>query len=313
MLTCTWESAQARTTRRKSSWRAWEKATMTRSICSAATMRSRSPSAPRMRSLAAPLPFVRGSPSSRQPTSLMRYSGCLSILAATVCPTSPAPMMRTRSWKSDPRPHREPRDPPGQRDKHRRQEPEGHEEGHRRVVTLDEDERDEQQPARRGERRQAAQGVGDVPAADAAAGLAIEAEGPQGSQPVRRRQREDDDAAAGVGAERGEEPVEHQRVSERGADPARQHRRRDEGDRVGRQRRRHPQARRTPGVRRPGCDHTATPRGIPHAVFFECPVAHVSCIGNRPWEQQWTVVLLDPRQIPTRRCIAAEVRPLAPR
>ena len=43
-------------------------------------------------------PLRRGSPSSRKPTSSMRYSGWPAILAASVWPTSPAPMMSTRSW-----------------------------------------------------------------------------------------------------------------------------------------------------------------------------------------------------------------------
>ena len=30
----------------------------------------------------------------------MRYSACLPIFAARVCPTSPAPMISTRSWKA---------------------------------------------------------------------------------------------------------------------------------------------------------------------------------------------------------------------
>ncbi len=46
---------------------------------------------------APPWPLRRGSPSSRNPTSSMRYSGCAAILAASVWPTSPAPMISTRS------------------------------------------------------------------------------------------------------------------------------------------------------------------------------------------------------------------------
>ena len=100
MLTRTPESAQARTTRRKSLCRALEKATMTRSICSSATMRWRSRRAPMTGTCTPPLPLRRGSPSSRKPTSFMRYSACLPIFAARVCPTSPAPMISTRSWNA---------------------------------------------------------------------------------------------------------------------------------------------------------------------------------------------------------------------
>ena len=100
IFTRTPESAQARTTRRKSLWRALEKATMTRSTRSSKTILWRSPRAPMIGTCTPPLPLRRGSPSSRKPTSCMRYSACLPIFAATVCPTSPAPMISTRSWNA---------------------------------------------------------------------------------------------------------------------------------------------------------------------------------------------------------------------
>ena len=65
MLTRTPLSAQARTTRRKSLWRAREKATITRSMRSSATIASRSPRAPMTGSGGARWPLWRGSPSSR--------------------------------------------------------------------------------------------------------------------------------------------------------------------------------------------------------------------------------------------------------
>ena len=97
MFTFTPLSAQARTMRRKSLWRAREKATMTRSTPSCSTIASRSARLPMTGIGGRRGPFRRGSPSSRNPTSLMRYSGCAAILAASVCPTSPAPMISTRS------------------------------------------------------------------------------------------------------------------------------------------------------------------------------------------------------------------------
>ena len=53
-----------------------------------------------MRRRTPPLPLGLASPSSRKPTSFMRYSACLPIFAAMVCPTSPAPMISTRSWNA---------------------------------------------------------------------------------------------------------------------------------------------------------------------------------------------------------------------
>ena len=98
MLTRTPLSEQARTTRRKSLWRAREKATITRSMRSSATIASRSPREPITGSGGPTWPLCRGSPSSRNPTRSMRYSGWPATLAATVWPTSPAPMISTRSW-----------------------------------------------------------------------------------------------------------------------------------------------------------------------------------------------------------------------
>ena len=65
MLTLTPLSAQARTMRRKSLWRAREKATMTRSTRSPATIASRSRRAPITGSGGPSRPLCRGSPSSR--------------------------------------------------------------------------------------------------------------------------------------------------------------------------------------------------------------------------------------------------------
>jgi len=73
---------------------------MTRSICSSATMLWRSRRVPMIGTCTPPLPLRLGSPSSRKPTSFMRYSACLPIFAARECPTSPAPMISTRSWKA---------------------------------------------------------------------------------------------------------------------------------------------------------------------------------------------------------------------
>ena len=58
-------------------------------------------------------PLCRGSPSSRKPTRSMRYSGWPAILAATVWPTSPAPMISTRSWNDGRDQTVDPADPAG--------------------------------------------------------------------------------------------------------------------------------------------------------------------------------------------------------
>ena len=202
MFTFTPLSAQARTMRRKSLCRALEKATMTRSTPSCSTMASRSARLPMTGSDGAVVPFRRGSPSSRNPTTSIRYSGCAAILAASVWPTSPAPMIRTRSLNDA-------RDHTVTLPTHRAS-------GTRTIIRnqkaisgatgvcgpMHQDEDDQQQPARGRQRRQAGQTLTEVEPADAARGLAVHAVDPQSREPVRRETHEHEHADAGCRSRR---------------------------------------------------------------------------------------------------------------
>ena len=136
---------------------------------------------------------------------------------------------------------------------------------------------DEQQPARGRQRGEAGHPLAEVEAADAAPGLAVEAEGPERREPVGRQEGEEHHAARGIALERAVQLLDQRDVVERRDDPDGEHRRREQPHGVGRHGRGHAQLGR-PARPRAG---PAPGRGsAARTSLFEGPISHVSYIGN---------------------------------
>ena len=280
MLTLTPLSAQARTMRRKSLWRARENATITRSMRSSADDRVevvQGADHRQRRTLVAVVPRLAVVEEPDEVDAVLGVAGDLGGHGvADLAGADDDHALLERG----PRPDRRPADPARRAGRQDRHDPVGDQRDDRRLGPEREHEDDEQHPARRRQRGEAGQTLAEVEAADAARRLAVQAVDPERREQVGRQQ---DEAARGPPAgslsnaplscwSSGRSSNARRRPRPRGPTPPAARRRPPTPWRR--------RAARTAGAssRRPSPDAAALETR--RAPLFDRPVGHVSYIGN---------------------------------
>ncbi len=200
-------------------------------------------------------------------------------MAASVCPTSPAPTMSVRSTNEgrDQTVARETQRPSGTSSDGG--EPEGDQRRDGGRGPVHEDHADEDQPARRGQGGEAAQGLERRGAADAAPRFAIETEDVEHDDPHRRQRQQEPEARHGGGGEGAEQAPHERRRLERLDGPDRDEGTEGQRDDVGGHGRRLAKPRRAAALGRLRPSAGSATRG---QLVVQGAFAHVDCIGNSP-------------------------------